>query len=187
MPVIQVTLIEGYDDETRSSLCKRLTDAARATIAAPLEGITVYVNEVQSHSYMRGRVTRIPGKALQSPETTVRQYLTAMEARNTELAQTFLADDFSMIFPGRQHFKTLEQLIDWAKTRYQFVRKEFDNIDVTGSDEGAVVYCSGSLSGKWLDESEFSAVRFIDRFVVVENKIVKQEVWNDIGEIFCNG
>jgi len=187
MPVIQVTLIAGYDDQTRSSLCKRLTDAARATIAAPIDGITVYINEVHSHSYMRGRTSRTPGNPLPTPEMVVRDYLAAMEARNMNLAQTYLADSFSMTFPGKQQFNTLDQLIEWAKTRYKSVSKKFDNIDVTGSDEGAVVYCSGELCGQWLDGSEVSSIRFIDRFVLVDGKIVKQEVWNDIGEITSNG
>jgi phenylpyruvate tautomerase PptA (4-oxalocrotonate tautomerase family) len=36
MPVVRITLIEGYGDEVRASLARRLTDAVRATIAAPL-------------------------------------------------------------------------------------------------------------------------------------------------------
>ncbi len=44
MPVITVTLIEGYDAATRRRLGERLTDAAMATIAAPVEGVTVIIN-----------------------------------------------------------------------------------------------------------------------------------------------
>lgn len=182
MPVIQVTLIEGYDDDTRSSLCKRLTDAARATIAAPLDGITVFINEVQPHSYMRGRTTRIPGKPLPTPDSIVKAYLASMEARKLDEAQSYLGGDFNMTFPGGQKFTHLQELIDWAKTRYQSVSKTFESFDVSGSDDGAVVYCTGTLNGTWLDGSQFSAIRFVDRFVISEGKIIKQEVWNDMGE-----
>ena len=182
MPVIQVTLIEGYDDETRSSLCKGLTDAARATIAAPLDGITVFINEVQPHSYMRGRTTRIPGKPLPTPNAIVQSYLKAMEARDLQQAESYLSADFHMTFPGGQQFTKLQQLVDWAKSRYTSISKEFERFDVCGSDQGSVVYCTGTLNGTWLDGSAFSSIRFIDRFVVTDGLIDKQEVWNDLGE-----
>ncbi len=183
MPVIQVTLIEGYDDDTRSSLCKRLTDAARATIAAPLDGITVFINEVQPHSYMRGRTTRIPGKPLPTPDSIVKSYLQAMEARDINKAESFLGPDFHMTFPGGQKFTRLQELVEWAKSRYTSVTKVFENFDVCGSDQGSMVYCTGTLNGTWLDGTEFSSIRFIDRFIVNEGMIIKQEVWNDIGEV----
>ena len=41
MPVVTVTLIEGYDAATREALMRRLTQAVRATIAAPLDGTTI--------------------------------------------------------------------------------------------------------------------------------------------------
>jgi len=182
MPVIQVTLIEGYDDDTRSSLCKRLTDAARASIAAPLDGITVFINEVQPHSYMRGRTTRIPGKPLPTPDSVVKSYLAAMEARDLDKAQSFLSDDFSMTFPGGERFTSLQQLVEWAKKRYTSVTKEFENFDVSGSEDGSVVYCTGTLNGIWLDGTTFSSIRFVDRFIVSDGRIVKQEGRNDIGE-----
>ncbi len=46
MPVVTVTLIEGYDEATRRRLAENLTDAVRATIAAPLDGVTVVLDEV---------------------------------------------------------------------------------------------------------------------------------------------
>ena len=63
MPVITVTLLEVYDEQTRSELCTRLTDAVTDTIAAPLDGVTVVINEVPAENYMRGRQQRTPGAA----------------------------------------------------------------------------------------------------------------------------
>ena len=63
MPLVTVTLMEGYDEKTRSELCTRLTDAVTSTIAAPLDGVTVVINEVPAANYMRGRRQRIPGAA----------------------------------------------------------------------------------------------------------------------------
>lgn len=66
MPIIQVTLMEGYDVETRQKLSERLTDAVTDTINAPMDGITVVLNEVPAANYMRGRKSRIPGAATNS-------------------------------------------------------------------------------------------------------------------------
>ena len=63
MPVITVTLIEGYDDATKQQLNERLTDAVLDVIDAPLDGVTVMINEVPPANYMRGRQARTPGKA----------------------------------------------------------------------------------------------------------------------------
>ena len=46
----------------------------------------------------------------------------------------------------------------------------------------AVVYARGALSGEWPDGAAFEGVRFIDRFEITGGKIVRQDVWNDIGE-----
>ena len=63
MPVIEVTLMEGYPEATRQALLERLTDAVTHTIAAPLEGVTVIIHEVPAANYMRGRQRRVPGVA----------------------------------------------------------------------------------------------------------------------------
>ena len=63
MPVIEVTLMEGYPEATRQALMERLTDAITHTIAAPLDGVTVIIHEVPGSNYMRGRQRRVPGGA----------------------------------------------------------------------------------------------------------------------------
>ena len=63
MPVIEVTLMEGYPEATRQVLLERLTDAITHTIAAPLDGVTVIIHEVPAANYMRGRQRRVPGVA----------------------------------------------------------------------------------------------------------------------------
>ena len=105
-----------------------------------------------------------------------------MEARDLQQAESYLSADFHMTFPGGQQFTKLQQLVDWAKSRYTSISKEFERFDVCGSDQGSVVYCTGTLNGTWLDGSAFSSIRFIDRFVVTDGLIDKQEVWNDLGE-----
>lgn len=182
MPVVTITLMEGYDDEVRTALSERLTDAVRATIAAPLDGITVQVHEVKPTGYMRGRRRRTPGEPVPDAATVVRDYLAAMEARDLETAKAMLADDFVMYFPGTGAMRGLDELIGWAKDRYASVGKTYERFDVAPGEDGVAVYCFGTLAGEWLDGSTFSGIRFIDRFTVRDGKLADQRVWNDMGE-----
>ncbi|WP_319774972.1 tautomerase family protein [Breoghania sp.] len=182
MPIIRMTLIEGYDDATRQKLATRLTDAVRATIAAPLDGITIAIEEVKPSSYMRGRSARAPGKPVTGGAEIVRDYLQRMEARDLAGAEALLADGFRMTFPGGASFGALQELVDWSKTRYRFVKKTYEAFDEAFGEAGMVVYCFGTLSGEWLDGTPFSGIRFIDRFEVREGKLTDQKVWNDLAE-----
>lgn len=182
MPVIRVTLIEGYSDETRRRLAKALTNTVRAIVAAPLDGITVTIEELKPANYMRGGEARTPGRALTDPASLIREFLTAMEARDLAKAKAFLTPDFKMTFPGAVEFTTLEELIEWAKPRYRFVRKSYERFDTSAGEDGAVVFCSGTLSGEWPDGTAFSGIRFIDRFELSGNLISRQMVWNDLAE-----
>jgi len=113
----------------------------------------------------------------------IETYLSAMEDRNLAAAKSLLGDGFKMLFPGDQIFHSLEELIEWAKPRYRWVKKTYDRFDPLDSEDGVVVYCYGTLYGQWPDGSEFSGIRFIDRFVVADGKIIDQMVWNDLAEV----
>lgn len=182
MPVIRTTLIEGYDDETRRRLSERLTDAVRATIAAPLDGITVIIEEVKPSSYMRGRTARTPGAPAAAAADIVREFLGAMEARDLDAARGFLADGFSMTFPGGARFTQLEELVEWGRGRYRFVRKRYQAFEEVFGANGPAVYCHGTLEGEWPDGTPFEGIRFIDRFEIVDGKLRDQQVWNDLAE-----
>lgn len=113
----------------------------------------------------------------------VREYLNAMEKRELDKAKEFLSESFNMTFPGGNVFTTLQQLVDWSKTRYQSIGKTYDRFDESHDGNQSIVYCFGTLSGVWLNGSRFSGIRFIDRFEVVNGFIQSQLVWNDIAEI----
>ncbi|WP_029057279.1 tautomerase family protein [Stappia stellulata] len=182
MPIVRVTMIEGYAEEVRQRLALRLTDAVRGTIAAPADGVTVAIEEVRPSNYMRGGRSRTPGVAVPDPVDVVRGFLAAMEARDLPRAQSCLADGFEMVFPGGQRFSALAEMVAWAGTRYRRVSKTIAGFDTGFSDGRAVVHCHGTLSGEWLDGSRFESVRFIDRFEVENGRLVSQSVWNDLGE-----
>ena len=113
----------------------------------------------------------------------VREYLSAMEARDLPRAEGMLGGGFEMIFPGTSPMSTLQQLIDWSKPRYAFVKKSYAGFDEVSHAIGQdVVYCRGTLHGEWPDGSAFEGIRFIDRFEVTNGRIIRQEVWNDLAE-----
>jgi hypothetical protein len=114
--------------------------------------------------------------------TQIKDYLLAMENRNLPLAKSFLNNNFRLTFPGNNIFSSLEELIDWSKLRYHWVKKNYDNFDPLISNENIIVYCYGTLSGEWLDSRTFSNIRFIDRFTLKQNKLSDQIVWNDLAE-----
>ncbi|MEM9879670.1 MAG: 4-oxalocrotonate tautomerase family protein [Pseudomonadota bacterium] len=63
MPILNLTLMEGYDSQTKKDLSSRLTRAVLETIDAPPEAVIVVINEVPTDHYMRGGIRRAPGAA----------------------------------------------------------------------------------------------------------------------------
>lgn len=122
-----------------------------------------------------------PQDCAQQAQDVVLTFLKAMEGRDLETAQSMLGADFQMEFPGSGIMHSLPQLVDWAKERYQFVEKTMEDVSCTVKSESVVcVYCHGTLAGRWIDGSAFEGIRFIDRFEICNNLIVRQDVWNDL-------
>lgn len=122
-----------------------------------------------------------PGAA--GPAAIVRAFLDTMEARDLVGAKAFLADGFTMTFPGGACFATLDELIAWAAPRYRRVGKIYERYDVVPAGDGGIVYCFGTLHGEWPDGTPFDGIRFIDRFTVKDGKLADQMVWNDLAEV----
>jgi hypothetical protein len=102
-----------------------------------------------------------------APEDLLCGFLTAVEARDLQAAQSFLSPRFSMQGLGGGMMRTLDELIDWAKPRYRSVAKQSDRFDVSDDvDAKSVVYFFGTLSGVWTNGEEFTGIRFIDRFSI---------------------
>lgn len=182
MPVIEAHLLQGYDSAEKTRLCAALTDAVLHVVPASPEVITVLLHELPEHSYMRGRMHRSGAPARRDPAGLVAGFLAAMEARDLAAAQAMLAPGFTMHFPAAPPMHDLQELIAWAAPRYRFVRKSYTGFDTAIAGGAPVVYARGTLAGAWPDGSEFSGIRFIDRFEIDGDLIARQEVWNDIAE-----
>ena len=183
MPILEVHVLEGYDDAAKTRLAEGLTDAVRVVVPADPDAVTVMIHERAPAQYMRGRTQRSGAPALPDPCRVVRDYLDAMEARDLPRAKALLGAGFTMTFPGTAPMTDLQELIDWSAPRYRFVRKTYDGVDLAPTPGPAVVYARGTLSGEWPDGTAFEGIRFIDRFEITGGKITRQDVWNDIAEM----
>jgi len=180
MPVIRVTLIEGYDAAVRDRLLEGYSAVTRTVLEAIPDGITAVIEEVKQSNYRRGNQRKSPKAPPPAPEQIVHSYLEAMERRDLAAARSMLAPGFSMVFPGGARFATLDELIAWARPRYRSIGKLYDRFDTVPGMEQATVYCSGMLQGEWNDGRAFSGIRFIDRFSVRGGLLTDQAVWNDL-------
>ena len=182
MPVVSITLLPGYSAQARERLVERTARSVRSVIAASNAGTTVFVQEAAT--YQRdGQRFSAGGPELPDAGALVRHFLERMQVRDLQAAEKLLAPGFVMTFPGAPAMHHFGELLEWAKTRYSRIGKQFDRIDQCWGEESTVVYCSGTLEGVWLDGSTFSGIRFIDRFEVAGGLLVRQDVWNDLGEM----
>lgn len=181
MPVTQITLLKGYEQEAQQRLVDHVSKAVRSVIPAPEAGITTFIQEVTA--YRRdGRFFDQGNVALSSATEVVKSFLVAMQARDLVQSQNHLHADFQMVFPGGKTFHRLEELLAWTMTRYQRVEKTFAQFDESWQGDRTVVYCTGNLNGVWPNGTAFDKIRFIDRFEVIAGLLVRQDVWNDLGE-----
>ncbi|MBP6852354.1 MAG: nuclear transport factor 2 family protein [Rhodoferax sp.] len=179
MPVISVTLLPGYSRAAEQRLVARVAVAARSVIAASSAGTTVFVQH--ANTYQRdGQVLGAGGAERPDASALVRAFLGLMQERKLAEAQAMLAPGFSMHFPGGTPMYQLDELVRFSSTRYRSVAKTFERFDECWTGEGAVVTCSGTLHGVWLDGSQFEGVRFLDRFDIRDGLIQRQDVWNDL-------
>jgi hypothetical protein len=107
-------------------------------------------------------------------------FLTLFAQRRYGDANAFLAPGCRMVFPGGAVMTDCLQVPQRAASVYLWVKKAFERFDEYEAADGIVVYNYGTLWGEWLDGASFEGVRYIDRFLIRDGKIVDQQVWNDL-------
>jgi hypothetical protein len=112
--------------------------------------------------------------------SVAQSFLQAIKRREMELAQSFLAPEFRIIVPGGITFRTLSEHVAWAKSHYSRVTTVYEYFDAAFTPQGIAVYCVGTLTGEYPDGTTFSSIRFIDRLVVCNGKLVELQIWNDM-------
>jgi len=115
--------------------------------------------------------------------TTAEAYLAAMEARDIDLARSYVAEgELELVFPGRRQFTRIEQIVANSGGRYARIGKTITRRNAWVEGDATHVLISGTLQGNWQDGTPFEGIRFIDIFELSDGRIVRQEVWNDAGE-----
>ena len=107
-------------------------------------------------------------------------FLTLFAERRYAEANAYLAPGCRMLFPGGVVFTDCTDLPKRAGALYRWVKKDFERIDEFATAEGAIVYNYGSLRGEWADGTPFAGIRYIDRFLIRDGRVVDQKVWNDL-------
>ena len=133
------------------------------------------------HGRSEGRFRRY-AQAVPKPAEIVREFLRLVEMRDLDQASRYLADDVHITFPGGRTFTNLDDQARSSQGRFGTVRKIFERIDAFDEGGDTIVYSFGTLEGTSLNGEPFAGVRFIDRFVVRQGRIVDQKVWNDLAE-----
>ncbi|WP_417513411.1 tautomerase family protein [Marinobacter sp.] len=183
MPMLQINLLSGYNSGLKQRMTKALTAVIAGITRAKPEAISIWIHEVESFNYSRGGQARQPGIGASDPTLLVHDYLMAMEQRELDKAQGFLGENFVMTFPGSGNLTSLSQLVEWSKGRYRFVTKTLISTNVAYEMDKVVVFVNGTLAGEWPDGTAFDGVRFIDRFEICDDRLLRQDVWNDLATV----
>ncbi|UCE30574.1 MAG: nuclear transport factor 2 family protein [Burkholderiales bacterium] len=140
------------------------------------------MNAKDESSALRERavVHRVERDALGKGGRLVWDFLTLFAERRYAEANGYLAPGAQMLFPGGVVMTDCTELPQRSAALYRWVRKVFERFDEYQAADGLVVYNFGTLQGAWLDGEPFEGVRYIDRFLIRDARIVDQKVWNDL-------
>jgi len=157
MPVVQMTVIEGYDDATKSRLLKGMTHVVLSVMAAKPDGIVTMLNEVSPSAYARGGVSRVPGPPLPTGVYVVQQFVQALSTDKAQ-AQQYL-DEACQCTDGRgtqQDPLTLGAVLAGGYTQF----------DEALTEDGTIVYARRERG-----------VGSVERFHVKHGRIVDIQSW----------
>lgn len=164
MPVVETTIIQGYDDATKARLLKGMTRVVRSVMAAPPEGVVTILRELAPSSYARGGVSRVPGPPL-PPATEVAAALAeALAKQDAEAAGKLVAEGFVAI-DGQGRSASLTEALASGAGR----GKRYEQFVEALTDDGSLVFGHGTIAE--------TGARFVDRFRLAGPLIAEQVSW----------
>ncbi|SCZ09962.1 nuclear transport factor 2 family protein [Microvirga guangxiensis] len=172
MPVVETTILEGYDAATKARLLKGMMRAVRSVMAAPPDGIVTILREVHPSSYARGGVSRIPGPPLPPAADVAAAFAAALEKGDAEAAGALATPDFF----GTDLHGERRDLSGSLAASTKF-RKAYQRFEDAMTDEDRIVFAQGTLEGTAPDGTVLSDVRFVDRFRLTGALIAEMETW----------
>ena len=112
----------------------------------------------------------------------VEAYLDASMIPDPDTAERFIASDLSLTFTGGRRFDHPRDAARFNAQRYLWVKKQRERSDACEAGAEVIVYSIGTLYGAWPDGTPFEGNRYVDRFVLRDDLIIKIDVWNDSAE-----
>ena len=126
-------------------------------------------------------VTALPVETQQAAEI-VERFLEASMVPDPATAARYIAADLKITFTGGRKYGHPRETAAFNARRYKWVKKKMERSDVVPGPNETIVYNLGTLYGEWPDGTPFEGNRYVDRFVVRDDKIVQMDVWNDSAE-----
>jgi hypothetical protein len=123
-----------------------------------------------------------PGQNAQEIVAMVQKVILGAMAGDKATIERYLAPDVELTFVGRK-LAAADEIGKFNATRYKWVKKAIDRWDVSYEGKELIVYSLGTLYGEWPDGTPFKGNRYVDRFILVDGKITKMDVWNDSAEM----
>lgn len=117
-----------------------------------------------------------------SPKDIVKAFLEAMSRRDFAAMELLMAPSFRMTTTGGVVYSHPKDFAVNSARRQKTAKKTTDTYDEIPTAKGGIVYSIGSMAGQWNDGSEYKGVRYIDRFEIVDGKIVDMNVYSDMAE-----
>lgn len=148
-----------------NSECEQPGDGSRSAVPV----VTITGHAPQGHNVLEivDRVQTVILRAMAGDEETVARHFDPQA---------------ELVFVGRR-LATASEIGRFNATRYRWVKKSIEQWDVAFSDDRMVVTSVGTLYGEWPDGTPFEGNRYIDRFVLIGDRITRMDVWNDSAEI----
>jgi hypothetical protein len=111
-----------------------------------------------------------------------RDFMDAMERGDLAAATALCAQRFTLLAPGGFRCSNLTEFADFGRSRYVEIRKVEREFDACESAAGIVIYARGVMNGRWLDGTAFAGLRYVDRFVIVDGRVLELQILNELGE-----
>jgi hypothetical protein len=132
--------------------------------------------------HLKGGISLMSDTIKEKAIAMVERFMLASMEGDRTVTDELMSPDIEITFVGGQKLSKPEEIKTVNSRRYRKVAKSIERYDVVFQDDEIVVYSIGTLSGEWLDGEPFVDDRYLDRFTIKGEKIIKMDVWNDSAE-----
>jgi hypothetical protein len=119
---------------------------------------------------------------VKNPDEFIDEYLQLCEDLQLDAANELLDPELIMVFPGGRTYRSLAQMLEASKNDYKWVKKNRIHSSSWTDGEETLVTARGTLFGETMDGVPFEGIRYVDFFIIRNNKIIEQHVWNDLAD-----